>query len=86
LANFTPSAYQVNPYLIGPPGYAGGNPLYAAAYQAVGGFSAPYVLGNGVPTNDGVHQALPWTYGRGGYVPQGYPLGRTVQLRLQYRI
>lgn len=86
LGNFAPTAYQVNPYLIGPPGYAGGNPYYAAAYQAAGGYVAPYVLGNGVPTNDGVHQSVPWTYGRAGYVPQGYPLGRTLQLRLQYRM
>jgi hypothetical protein len=86
LGNFTPNAYQNNPYLIGPPGYAGGNPYYAAAYQAAGGYAQPYTLGNGVPTNDGVHQAVPWTYGRGGYVPQGYPNGRTVRLRLQYRL
>jgi hypothetical protein len=84
--DFAPSAYQGNPYLIGPPGYAGGNPNYAAAYQAAGGFSQPYVLGNGVPTNDGVTQAVPWTYGRAGYVPQSYPLGRSVQLRLRYRL
>jgi hypothetical protein len=83
LANNAPTAYQGNPYLIGPPGYAGGNPLYAAAYQAAGGYSLPYILGNGVPTNDGQTQAVPWTYGRGGYVPQNYPMGRTVQLRLR---
>jgi hypothetical protein len=81
----TPTALQGNPYLIGPPGYAGGDPLYAAAYQQAAGFSQPYVLGNGVPTNDGVQQSLPWTYGRGGYVPQGYPLAFTMQLRLRYR-
>ncbi len=84
--DFAPSAYQGNPYLIGPPGYAGGNPLYAAAYQADGGFSQPYTLGNGVPTNDGATPAVPWSYGRAGYVPQSYPLGRSVQLRLRYRI
>jgi hypothetical protein len=86
LGNDTPNAYQVNPYLIGPPGYTGGNPFYAAAYQAAAGFSQPYTLGNGVPTNDGVHQSVPWTYGRGGYVPQGYPNGRTLQLKFQYRM
>jgi hypothetical protein len=86
LGDYAPTQYQNNPYLIGPPGYAGGNPLYAAAYQAIAGFSSPYVLGNGVPTNDGVHQSVPWQYGRSGYVPQGYPLGRTVRLRLQYRL
>lgn len=84
--NFGSTVYQTNPYLIGPPGYAGGNPLYAAAYQNVAGFSQPYVLGNGVPTNDGVTQSVPWTYGRAGYVPQSYPLGRSVQLRIRYRI
>ena len=84
--NFSPTAYQSNPYLIGPPGYAGGNPLYAVAYAATAGFKQPYALGNGVPTNDGVAQAVPWQYGRAGYVPQGYPLGRTLQFRLRYRI
>lgn len=86
LGNFSPTAYQGNPYLIGPPGYAGGNPTYAAAYEAAGGYSAPYTLGNGVPTNDGQTQSVPWTYGRAGYVPQSYPIGRSVQLRLRYRI
>ena len=80
----TPTAYQGNPYLIGPPGYTGGNPLYAAAYQNATGFAAPYALGNGIPTNDGVHQAVPWNYGTTGYVPQGYPLARTVQFSLRY--
>jgi len=84
--NFAPTSYQGNPYLIGPPGYAGGNRLYAAAYEAAGGFSVPYTLGNGVPTNDGQTQAVPWTYGRGGYVPQNYPSGRSVLFRLRYRI
>ncbi len=82
---FAPTAYQTNPYLIGPPGYAGGNALYAPYYQGVIGSAQPYLFGNGVPTNDGVTQAVPWSYGRTGYVPQSYPLGRSVQLRLQYR-
>lgn len=86
LGNFSPTAYQGNPYLIGPPGYAGGNPLYAVAYQNAAGTAQPYALGNGVPTSDGVTQAVPWTYGRSGYVPQSYPLGRSVQIRLRYRI
>ena len=86
LGNFGPTAYQSNPYLIGPPGYAGGNPVYAAYYQGVAGFSAPYVLGNGVPTNDGQTQSVPWEYGRAGYVPQSYPAGRTAQVRLRYRL
>ncbi len=83
---FSPTAYQGNPYLIGPPGYAGGNALYGAAYQAVTGFATPYSLGNGVPTNDGVHAVVPWSYGRAGYVPQSYPLGRSIELRLRYRM
>jgi hypothetical protein len=84
--NFSPTEYQINPYLIGPPGYAGGNPLYASYYQGVINGSQPYVLGNGVPTNDGVTQSVPWTYGRAGYVPQSYPLSRSVQLRLRWRM
>jgi hypothetical protein len=84
-ATSTPTALQGNPYLIGPPGYAGNNPLYAAAYQGAAGFTQPYVLGNGVPTNDGVTQAVPWQYGNAGYVPQGYPLARTFQFSLKYR-
>jgi hypothetical protein len=83
-ATSTPTAYQGNPYLIGPPGYTGNNPLYGAAYQSATGFANPYVLGNGIPTNDGVHQAVPWAYGTAGYVPQGYPLARTVQFSLRY--
>jgi hypothetical protein len=83
LNNNAPTSYQGNPYLIGPPGYAGGNALYAAAYEAAGGYAVPYTLGNGVPTNDGQTQAVPWTYGRAGYVPQNWPMGRTVQLRLR---
>jgi hypothetical protein len=84
--NFSPTEYQTNPYLIGPPGYAGGNPLYAAAYAKAANFAQPYTLGNGVPTNNGVTQAVPWTYGTAGYVPQSYPLGRTVQFRIRYRL
>ena len=83
-ATSTPTAYQGNPYLIGPPGYTGGNPLYGAAYQSVAGLTNPYLLGNGIPTNDGVHQAVPWNYGTAGYVPQSYPLARTVQFSLRY--
>ena len=83
---FAPTAYQGNPYLVGPPGYAGGNTAYAAAIEAAEGYASPYTLGNGVPTNTGTSAVVPWTYGRGGYVPQSYPLGRTVELRLRYRI
>jgi hypothetical protein len=84
-ATSSPTALQGNPYLIGPPGYAGNNPVYAAAYQNAAGFAQPYLLGNGVPTNDGVHQAVPWEYGTAGYVPQGYPLARTFTFGLRYR-
>ncbi len=84
--NFAPTSFQGNPYLIGPPGYGGGNPLYASAYENAGGYSAPYTLGNGVPTNNGQTQSVPWTYGRGGYVPQNYPMGRSVQLLLRYHL
>lgn len=82
----SPTQMQGNPYLIGPPGYAGGNPLYASYYGAYAGFAGGYELGNGVPTNDGVHQALPWTYGRAGYLPMSYPLARTAQFTLRYRL
>ena len=86
LNNVAPTSFQGNPYLIGPPGYAGGNANYASWYGAAGGYSGLYTLGNGVPTNDGQTQALPWTYGRAGYVPQNCPMGRTVQLRLRVRL
>jgi hypothetical protein len=95
--NFKPTQYQVNPYLIGPPGYKGGNATYANCYgQILAGAvpcapglpagTTPYTLGNGVPTNDGVNQVVPWSYGTGGYIPQGYPEGRTVQVRLRYTL
>lgn len=85
-ANASPTQLQGNPYLIGPPGYTGGNPYYEAAYGANYCQTCSYTLGNGVPTNDGAHPAVPWNYGRGAYVPQSYPLARTLQLRLRYRI
>jgi hypothetical protein len=89
---WSPTVYQGNPYLIGPPGYAGGNPYYESAYYADAGYANPpnepqvYTLGNGVPTNNGYSAVVPWSYGRGGYVPQSYPLGRTIELRLRYRM
>jgi hypothetical protein len=97
LGTSTPTAYQGNPYLIGPPGYKGGNPAYAACYgQILAGTApcapglppgtTPYILGNGIPTNTGVGQSVPWTYGTSGYVPQSYPMGRTFQLSLKYRL
>ena len=33
LGNVSPTAYQSNPYMIGPPGYAGANATYARYYQ-----------------------------------------------------
>jgi hypothetical protein len=92
--NFSPTAYQSNPYLIGPPGYKGGNPVYANCYGQIlagkpcasGPAVTPYTLGNGIPTNDGTTPSVPWSYGAGGYVPQSYPLGRTLQIRLRYRL
>ncbi len=97
LGNFAATAYQSNPYLIGPPGYKGHNPNDADCYaQILAGTSpcapglpagtTPYTLGNGVPTNDGVTQAVPWSYGSAGYVPQSYPMGRTFEVRLRYRL
>ncbi len=97
LGNYKPTAYQNNPYLIGPPGYKGGNATYAACYgQILAGTvpcapglpagTTPYALGNGIPTNDGVTQSVPWSYGTSGYIPQSYPLGRTIQIRLRYRL
>jgi hypothetical protein len=52
----------------------------------------PYLIGppgyasNGVPTNNGTTPALPWSYGRGGYVPMSYPMARTAQLSLRVRL
>ena len=97
LGYYAPTAYQNNSYLIGPPGYTGGNATYANCYgQILAGVSpcapglpkgtTPYTLGNGVPTNDGVTQSVPWAYGTNGYTPQSYPLGRTLQIRLRYRV
>jgi Carboxypeptidase regulatory-like domain len=86
LGTSAPTQFQGNPYLIGPPGYAGGDPKYAAWYgQQLGGGGA-YTLGNGVPTTDGATPALPWTYGRAGYVPQSYPAARSAELSLRYRL
>jgi hypothetical protein len=104
LGNASPTAYQGNPYLIGPPGYAGGNLNYENAYASAGGYATGpptgvdpcgytkkvpnpcYTLGNGVPTNTGYTQAVPWTYGRGGYIPQNFPAARSIQFRLRYRL
>jgi hypothetical protein len=85
-ATDTPTELQGNPYLIGPPGYRGGDINYEKAYGAQYCKGCLYTLGNGVPTNDGTVQIVPWQYGTGGYVPQSYPMARTAQIRLRYRI
>ncbi len=83
---FSPTQLVSNPYLIGPPGYVGGNAVWAAYYGSAAGYSSPYILGNGVPTNDGAHQILPWSFGTGGYVGASWPAARTIQFRLQYKL
>lgn len=85
-ATDSPTQLQGNPYLIGPPGYTGGDLAYEKAYGAQYCKGCLYTLGNGVPTNDGQNQIVPWLYGAGGYVPQSYPMARTVQVRLRYRL
>jgi len=82
----TPTQLQGNPYLIGPPGYAGGDPYYEKAYGATYCKGCLYTLGNGIPTNDGTNPAVPWNYGTAGYVPEAYPMARTALIRLRYRI
>jgi len=82
----TPTEFQGNPYLIGPPGYGGGDPYYEKAYGAQYCKGCSYTLGNGVPTNDGQSQVVPWEYGTAGYVPQSYPLARTAQVRLRFSL
>ncbi|HEY4439805.1 MAG TPA: TonB-dependent receptor, partial [Candidatus Elarobacter sp.] len=78
----TPTQLQSNPYLIGPPGYAGGDAAYAAWYgQKLAG--KPYTLGNGIPTNDGQSAIVPWQYGTGGYVPASFPEARSISLSLR---
>jgi hypothetical protein len=84
-ATDTPTQFQGNPYLIGPPGYIGGDLYYEKAYGAQYCKGCLYTLGNGVPTNNGTSQIVPWTYGTAGYVPQSYPMARTAQIRLRYR-
>lgn len=82
----TPTEFQGNPYLIGPPGYAGGDLYYEKAYGAQYCKGCLYTLGNGVPNNDGQTQIVPWQYGTAGYVPQSYPMARTAQVRLRYSL
>jgi hypothetical protein len=81
-----PTQFQGNPYLIGPPGYTGGDVYYERAYGAQYCKKCLYTLGNGVPTNDGQSPAVPWQYGLGGYVPEAYPMARTAVVRLRYRL
>ncbi|MBV8344836.1 MAG: TonB-dependent receptor [Candidatus Eremiobacteraeota bacterium] len=82
----TPTQFQGNPYLIGPPEYNGGDIYYEKAYGAQYCKGCLYTLGNGIPTNNGKSQAAPWTYGTAGYVPGGYPMARSAQIRLRYRL
>jgi hypothetical protein len=81
-----PTQLQGNPYLIGPPGYAGGDLYYEKAYGSQFCKKCLYTLGNGVPTNDGQNPAVPWNYGTTGYVPETYPLARSALIRLRYRL
>ncbi|HEV3092527.1 MAG TPA: TonB-dependent receptor [Candidatus Cybelea sp.] len=82
----SPTQLQGNPYLIGPPGYAGDDPYYEKAYGSQYCKHCLYTLGNGVPTNDGANPAVPWSYGTAGYVPEGYPMARTALVRLRLRL
>ena len=85
-ATATPTQFQGNPYLIGPPGYTGGDVYYERGYGAQYCKKCLYTLGNGIPTNDGQSPAVPWQYGLGGYVPEGYPMARSALIRLRYRL
>jgi hypothetical protein len=85
-ATAAPTQLQGNPYLIGPPGYTGGNLLYEKAYGSAYCKKCLYTLGNGIPTNTGTAPIVPWNYGTAGYVPEAYPMARTAILRLRYRI
>jgi TonB dependent receptor/Carboxypeptidase regulatory-like domain len=85
-ATDSPTQYQGNPYLIGPPGYTGGDIYYEKAYGSQFCKHCLYTLGNGMPTNNGTSQVVPWTYGTAGYVPEGYPMARSAQIRLRYRL
>jgi hypothetical protein len=85
LGTDSPTQYQGNPYLIGPPGYTGGDIYYEKAYGSQYCKHCLYTLGNGIPTNNGTSQAVPWNYTTAGYVPEGYPMARTAQIRLRYR-
>jgi hypothetical protein len=58
----------------------------AQCLPAVARKNGCYVLGNGVPTLNGLDPALPWRYGLGGYIGENYPNARTIQLRLRYEL
>jgi hypothetical protein len=84
-----------NPYMIGPPGYTGGNPLYAAYYaklfsQLIAQYRGlPYILGNGIPTLDGYHPEFSnpaENYGTGPYVGASFPYRRQVVIGLSYAL
>jgi hypothetical protein len=85
-ATASPTQLQGNPYLIGPPGYTGGDAYYERAYGAQYCKKCLYTLGNGIPTNDGALPAVPWQYGVGGYVPEAYPMARSALIRLRIRL
>jgi hypothetical protein len=82
----TPTQLQGNPYLVGPPGYLGGDPYYERAYGSQYCKKCLYTLANGIPTNNGLNPAVPWNYGTAGYVPEAYPMARTALVRLRYRL
>jgi hypothetical protein len=96
----TPVQLMGNPYLIGPPGYEGGNPYYSAWYaQQVCPDACPrgaaYPYGNGISTNyfpstskgaNPIRPAVPWNYGTAGYVGLGWPMARTILFRLRLKL
>jgi hypothetical protein len=84
--NFSPTAHQNNSYLIRPPGYKGGNPTYALCYGQVLAGTVPC---RAHPVSLQVRRPIRWStwnYGTDAYIPQSYPLGRIVQIRLRYRL
>lgn len=85
-ATAAPTQLQGNPYLIGPPGYTGGDIYYERAYGAQYCKKCLYTLGNGIPTNNGGLPAVPWQYGPAGYVPEAYPMARSALVRIRYRL
>lgn len=93
LLNFTkPVQYISNPYMPGPPGYEGGNPLIASWMgqqwgTALGQYRGlPYELGNGIPTLDGYHPEFgpQFNYGTSPYVAGAFPYRRSMLLTVSY--